>query len=64
MTINADSSLLTTGLVVGLAAGQLGRWHRVLARHPQSKAPISRHELPGCMLYMAGALALAGMMAL
>lgn len=62
MTINVDSSLLTLGLGIGLVLAAVGGLIEFLLA-TRAAAPNQPRELPGCMLYMAGALALAGILA-
>jgi hypothetical protein len=62
VSMNADSSLLTLGLGIGLVLAALGGLIEFLLA-TRNAAPNQRRELPGCMLYMAGILALAGIIA-
>lgn len=63
MAFGGIPSLLTTGLQVGLALAILGAVIEYYLARRRSKAQVPR-QLPGCLLYMAGALAVAGMAAI
>lgn len=63
MVFSGEPSLFTTGLLVGLALAILGAGTEYFLARRRSKAQVSR-QMPGCLLYMAGALALAGVVAI
>lgn len=63
MVFSGEPSLFTIGLQVGLSLAILGAAIEYFLARRRSKAQVPR-QLPGCLLYMAGALALTGIVAI